>query len=410
MNTERGVMPGLLLQCAPARRRSPHDRPRLHAREGLRPQQEVLLGGAEAARVRAAQGGPQDRRPGHGGQAGLLVRRGPEAADESALRIHRADAQAGRLVLHGSPRRRREGQRSPGPAQALPPELLRSVRAGPRRLQRRGGLSQAGVRMTARIIDGKAIAARVRAEVAEGVKVVVARAGMPPGLAAVRVGEDPASVIYVRNKIKACKEAGLESFEHVLPERTSQEDLLGLVSRLNADRRVHGILVQLPLPRHIDADRVIDLVAPEKDVDGFGPRNVAALTMGRPGLRPCTPAGCIRLLDEAETTLEGARALVVGRSLIVGKPMSLLLLERHATVTIAHSRTQDLAAEVARATVIDVGMNRLPDGKLKGDVEFAAAAERARAITPVPGGVGPMTIAFLLMNTLAAARAQLRVG
>ncbi len=286
--------------------------------------------------------------------------------------------------------------------------------------------------MAARIIDGKAIAARVRAEVAEGVKEVVARAGMPPGLAAVRVGEDPASVIYVRNKIKACKEAGLESFEHALPERTSQEDLLGLVSRLNADRRVHGILVQLPLPKHIDADRVIDLVAPEKDVDGFGPRNVAALTMGRPGLRPCTPAGCIRLLDEAETTLQGARALVVGRSLIVGKPMSLLLLERHATVTIAHSRTQDLAAEVARAdvvvaaigraelikgswikpgaTVIDVGMNRLPDGKLKGDVEFAAAAERARAITPVPGGVGPMTIAYLLTNTLAAARSQLGLG
>jgi methylenetetrahydrofolate dehydrogenase (NADP+)/methenyltetrahydrofolate cyclohydrolase len=283
--------------------------------------------------------------------------------------------------------------------------------------------------MPAKIIDGKAIAARVRAEVAEGVKEVVARAGMAPGLAAVRVGEDPASVIYVRNKIKACKEAGLESFEHLLPERTTQEDLLGLVSRLNADRRVHGILVQLPLPKHIDANRVVDLVAPEKDVDGFGPRNVAALTMGRPGLRPCTPSGCIRLLDEAETKLEGARALVVGRSLIVGKPMALLLLERNATVTVAHSRTRDLASEVGQAdvvvaaigraelikgawikpgaTVIDVGMNRLPDGKLKGDVEFAAAAERARAITPVPGGVGPMTIAYLLKNTLAAARAQL---
>ena len=282
------------------------------------------------------------------------------------------------------------------------------------------------------IIDGKAIAARVRAEVAEAVKELVARAGMPPGLAAVRVGEDPASVIYVRNKIKACREVGIESFEHALPERTSQEDLLGLVSRLNADRRVHGILVQLPLPKQIDPDRVIDLVAPEKDVDGFGPRNVAALTMGRPGLRPCTPAGCIHLLDEAGTVLQGARALVVGRSLIVGKPMALLLLERHATVTIAHSRTRDLAAEVGRAdvvvaaigkaelikgawikpgaTVIDVGMNRLPDGKLKGDVEFAPAAERARAITPVPGGVGPMTIAYLLKNTLAAARAQLQAG
>jgi methylenetetrahydrofolate dehydrogenase (NADP+) / methenyltetrahydrofolate cyclohydrolase len=282
------------------------------------------------------------------------------------------------------------------------------------------------------IIDGKAIAARVRAEVAEAVKELVARAGMPPGLAAVRVGEDPASVIYVRNKIKACREVGIESFEHALPERTSQEDLLGLVSRLNADRRVHGILVQLPLPKQIDPDRVIDLVAPEKDVDGFGPRNVAALTMGRPGLRPCTPAGCIHLLDEAGTQLLGARALVVGRSLIVGKPMALLLLERHATVTIAHSRTRDLAAEVGRAdvvvaaigkaelikgawikpgaTVIDVGMNRLPDGKLKGDVEFAPAAERARAITPVPGGVGPMTIAYLLKNTVAAARAQLQAG
>jgi methylenetetrahydrofolate dehydrogenase (NADP+) / methenyltetrahydrofolate cyclohydrolase len=279
------------------------------------------------------------------------------------------------------------------------------------------------------IIDGKAVAARVRAEVAGGVKDVIARAGMAPGLAAVRVGEDPASVIYVRNKIKACKEAGLESFEHILPESTSQQDLLALVSRLNSDRRVHGILVQLPLPKHIEADRVIDLVAAEKDVDGFGPRNVAALTMGRPGLRPCTPTGCIRLLDEAETKLEGARALVVGRSLIVGKPMALLLLERNATVEVAHSRTRDLAAEVERAdvvvaaigraelikgawikpgaTVIDVGMNRLPDGKLKGDVEFATAVERARAITPVPGGVGPMTIAYLLKNTLAASRIQL---
>jgi methylenetetrahydrofolate dehydrogenase (NADP+) / methenyltetrahydrofolate cyclohydrolase len=286
--------------------------------------------------------------------------------------------------------------------------------------------------VTAKIIDGKAIGARVRAEVADGVKDLVARAGLPPGLAAVRVGEDPASVIYVRNKIKACREAGIESFEHILPESTSQEDLLGLVSRLNADRRVHGILVQLPLPKHIDEGRVIDLVAPQKDVDGFGPRNVAALAMGRPGLRPCTPAGCIRLLDEAQTPLQGARALVVGRSLIVGKPMAFLLLERHATVTIAHSRTQDLAGEVGRAdvvvaaigraelikgswikpgaTVIDVGMNRLPDGKLKGDVEFAAAAERARAITPVPGGVGPMTIAYLLKNTLAAARADLKIG
>jgi methylenetetrahydrofolate dehydrogenase (NADP+)/methenyltetrahydrofolate cyclohydrolase len=282
--------------------------------------------------------------------------------------------------------------------------------------------------MTAKIIDGKAIAARVRAEVAEGVKELVLRAGVPPGLAAVRVGDDPASVIYVRNKIKACGEAGIASFEHALPEQTTQEDLLRLVSRLNEDARVHGILVQLPLPKHIDPDRVVDLVAPDKDVDGFGPRSVAALAMGRPGLRACTPSGCLRLLDEVDTKVQGARALVVGRSLIVGKPMALLLLERNATVTMAHSRTQDLAAEVGRAdilvaaigkaelikgswikpgaTVIDVGMNRLPDGKLKGDVEFAPAAERARAITPVPGGVGPMTIAYLLRNTLIAARAR----
>jgi len=281
--------------------------------------------------------------------------------------------------------------------------------------------------MIEKIIDGKAIAARVRAEVAKGVKEFVARNGAPPGLAAVRVGEDPASIIYVRNKIKACGEAGIASFEHALSERTSQEDLLGLVSRLNADARVHGILVQLPLPKHIDPDRVIDLVAPDKDVDGFGPRSVAALAMGRPGLRACTPSGCMRLLDEVETQIQGARALVVGRSLIVGKPMALLLLERHATVTIAHSRTRELAGEVGRAdivvaaigkaelikgswikpgaTVIDVGMNRLPDGKLKGDVEFGPAAERAGAITPVPGGVGPMTIAYLLRNTLIAARA-----
>ena len=281
--------------------------------------------------------------------------------------------------------------------------------------------------MPARIIDGKTIAARVRAEVAQGVKEFVARKGAPPGLGAVRVGEDPASIIYVRNKIKACGEVGIASFEHALPERTSQEDLLGLVSRLNADARVHGILVQLPLPKHIDPDRVIDLVAPDKDVDGFGPRSVAALAMGRPGLRACTPSGCMRLLDEVETQIQGVRALVVGRSLIVGKPMALLLLERHATVTIAHSRTRELAGEVGRAdivvaaigkaelikgswikpgaTVIDVGMNRLPDGKLKGDVEFGPAAERAGAITPVPGGVGPMTIAYLLRNTLIAARA-----
>jgi methylenetetrahydrofolate dehydrogenase (NADP+)/methenyltetrahydrofolate cyclohydrolase len=279
------------------------------------------------------------------------------------------------------------------------------------------------------IIDGKAIAARVRLEVAEAVKDVVARAGMAPGLAAVRVGDDPASVIYVRNKIKACTEAGLASFEHLLPEATTQGQLVALVEQLNRDPRVHGILVQLPLPRHINPDAILPLVAAAKDVDGFGPASTAALVAGRPGLRPCTPQGCLRLLDESKTQLAGARALVIGRSLIVGKPMALLLLERNATVTMAHSRTADLEEEVARAdvvvaavgkaemvkgawikrgaTVIDVGMNRLPSGKLLGDVEFGPAAERARAITPVPGGVGPMTIAMLLSNTVTAARQQL---
>jgi methylenetetrahydrofolate dehydrogenase (NADP+)/methenyltetrahydrofolate cyclohydrolase len=224
---------------------------------------------------------------------------------------------------------------------------------------------------------------------------------------------------------------GVASFDHILPEQTPEAQLLALVRRLAEDERVDGILVQLPLPRHIDAEKVLDLIPPDKDVDGFTVRSAGALATGRRGLRACTPMGCLRLLDEARTQLSGARALVVGRSNIVGKPMALLLLERNATVTVAHSRTKDLAAEVGRAdvlvaaigkaelirgewikpgaTVIDVGMNRLPDGKLKGDVEFAAAAERARAITPVPGGVGPMTIAYLLSNTLAAAKARLLV-
>ena len=279
------------------------------------------------------------------------------------------------------------------------------------------------------IIDGKAIAARVREEVAAAVQDIVARTGKKPGLALIRVGSDPASEVYVRGKVKACHETGMAGFEHILPAGTTQEALLALVARLNADPAVHGVLVQLPLPKQISPDAVLDALAPEKDVDGFGPRSAAALSLGRPGLRPCTPTGCIRLLDEAGTNLEGARALVIGRSNIVGKPMALLLLARNATVTVAHSRTRDLAGEVAQAdvviaaigrarmikgawikpgaTVIDVGMNRNAQGKLCGDVEFAPAAERARAITPVPGGVGPMTIAYLLANTIQAARAQL---
>ena len=279
------------------------------------------------------------------------------------------------------------------------------------------------------IIDGKAIAAKVRAEVALAVKEIEARAGVTPGLALIRLGNDPASEVYVRGKVKACQETGMGGFEHILPEATPEEDLLALVRELNVNPHVHGVLVQLPLPKHISSEEVLDALAPQKDVDGFGPHNAGALFTGRQGLRPCTPLGIMRLLDEAQTRLLGARALVVGRSNIVGKPVAMLLLERHATVTLAHSRTADLAAEVGAAdvliaavgkaemirgawvkkgaTVIDVGINRNAAGKLLGDVEFAPAAERARAITPVPGGVGPMTIAYLLSNTIQAAKAQL---
>lgn len=280
------------------------------------------------------------------------------------------------------------------------------------------------------IIDGKQIAAKVRAEVAEGVKDLRAQ-GVHPGLTVVRVGDDPASAIYVRGKRKDCEEVGIRSDEHHLPATTSQAELLALVARLNADRAVHGVLVQLPLPKGLDERAVLDAIDPRKDADGFHPFNVGALSIGIPGTpRPCTPAGVMRLLDEAGVEPKGKRALVVGRSNIVGKPMAVMLLERHATVTIAHSRTADLAAEVGRAdilvaaigkaelvkgawvkegaVVIDVGMNRRDDGKLVGDVEYAAAAARASAITPVPGGVGPMTRAMLLVNTIALARRAAR--
>ncbi len=275
------------------------------------------------------------------------------------------------------------------------------------------------------ILDGRQIAAQVRSEVAQAVRELRAR-GVVPGLTVVRVGEDPASAIYVRGKRKACEEAGIHSVEHHLPATTTQEELLALVARLNADPAVHGILVQLPLPRQIDEPRVLDAIDPRKDADGFHPVNVGALWLGKPAPRPCTPAGVMRLLAEAGCDPKGKRALVVGRSHIVGKPMAAMLLERHATVTIAHSRTVDLAGEVGRAeilvaaigkpglvrgawiregaVVIDVGMNRLADGKLDGDVEYAGAARRASAITPVPGGVGPMTIAMLLVNTVELAR------
>ncbi len=275
------------------------------------------------------------------------------------------------------------------------------------------------------IIDGKQLAAKVKAEVAEKVRALRAR-GIAPGLTVVRVGDDPGSAIYVRGKRKDCEEVGIASVEHHLPATTTERELLALVDRLNRDPSVHGILVQLPLPDAIDEQVVLDAIAPGKDADGFHPFNVGALLLGLPGRpRSCTPAGILRMLDEAAVELKGKRALVVGRSNIVGKPMAIMLLERHATVTIAHSRTVNLAEEVGRAevliaavgrpelvrgtwirrgaAVIDVGMNRLPDGKLVGDVEYAPAAERASAITPVPGGVGPMTRAMLLVNTVELA-------
>ncbi|WP_439597593.1 bifunctional methylenetetrahydrofolate dehydrogenase/methenyltetrahydrofolate cyclohydrolase FolD [Falsiroseomonas sp.] len=278
--------------------------------------------------------------------------------------------------------------------------------------------------MTAQIIDGKAVAATLRQSIAAR----TAGLGFKPGLRVVRVGEDPASGVYVRNKDKAAKEVGFDSATIALPASTTEAELLAEVARLNADPAVDGILVQLPLPPQIRADRVIAAVAPEKDVDGFHPLNAGLLASGQPGLTPCTPKGVMHLLKAAGAALPGARAVVLGRSNIVGRPMAQLLLAADCTVTIVHSRTRDLPAECRRAeilvaavgrpemvrgdwvaegaTVIDVGINRLADGRLVGDVAFAEAASHAGAITPVPGGVGPMTIACLLENTLDAALAR----
>ncbi|MDX2170762.1 MAG: bifunctional methylenetetrahydrofolate dehydrogenase/methenyltetrahydrofolate cyclohydrolase FolD [Deltaproteobacteria bacterium] len=280
----------------------------------------------------------------------------------------------------------------------------------------------------AQIIDGKAVAAAVRDEVRGEAAAFRAQFGRAPGLATVLVGDDPASATYVRSKHKACAEVGIESIGHELPAATPQATLMALVAELNARRDVDGILVQLPLPKGLDAAAVVDAIDPDKDVDGLHPISQGRLMSGMPGLRPCTPLGVLRLLDSAGVDLKGARAVVVGRSNLVGKPVAFLLLERHATVTICHSRTRDLAGEVGAAdvvvaamgqplfiqgawikpgaTVIDVGTNRNPAGKLVGDVEFAVAQTRAAAITPVPGGVGPMTIAMLLKNTVTAARAR----
>ena len=279
------------------------------------------------------------------------------------------------------------------------------------------------------IIEGKAFAERLRTRVAAEVAEIKKSTGRAPGLAVVLVGENPASQVYVRNKARATLEAGMSSLEHALPVTTSESELLALVRRLNADAAVDGILVQLPLPNQIDAEKVIDAIDPDKDVDGFHVVNAGRLMTGHPGFVPCTPLGCLMLLKDRLGDLSGKRALVLGRSNIVGKPMAQLLLGEHCTVTIAHSRTRDLAEECRRAeilvaavgraemvrggwirpgaTVIDVGINRVErDGKarLVGDVAFEEAVAVAGAITPVPGGVGPMTIACLLANTLTAHR------
>jgi len=279
--------------------------------------------------------------------------------------------------------------------------------------------------MAARVIDGKAVGARVRAQVATEVEAFVAEHGRPPGLATILVGDDPASAVYVAGKQKACAEAGIQGFDHRIGADASEDEVIALIERLNADDDVSGILCQLPVPPHMDGVKVTGLVDPGKDVDGLTPISAGLLSLGREGLRPCTPEGVMILLEEAGAQLEGAEAVVIGRSNLFGKPMAQLLLGANATVTTCHSRTRDLPGVCARADVliaavgrarmvkrewvkpgaivIDVGMNRLEDG-LAGDVDFDAVAEVAAAITPVPGGVGPMTIACLLRNTLKAAR------
>lgn len=278
--------------------------------------------------------------------------------------------------------------------------------------------------MNAKIIDGNALARSVREEVGLRVQALKAR-GISPGLAVVLVGDDPASAVYVRNKVKDCEEVGITSTLDRLAADTTEQALLERIGQLNADPAVHGILVQLPLPRHINEHRVIEAIDAAKDVDGFHVSNVGLLMTGKPLFRPCTPYGVMRMLEHAGTPLDGAHAVVIGRSNIVGKPQALMLLAAGATVTICHSRTRDLAAQVRQAdvvvaavgkvglvtadmvkpgaTIIDVGMNRDAQGKLCGDVDYAGVSQVAGAITPVPGGVGPMTRAMLLVNTIEAA-------
>ncbi len=278
----------------------------------------------------------------------------------------------------------------------------------------------------AELINGKEIASDMRAEIAREAEELKAKSGISPGLAVVLVGEDPASRVYVGMKEKACKEAGFYSLQHKLAEETTEDDLLNLIDDLNNDDEIHGILVQLPLPKQINESRVLEAISPLKDVDGFNPYNVGRLVTGKPLFQPCTPYGVIKMLERLDVKIEGSEAVVVGRSNIVGKPVAIMLLQKHATVTICHSRTKDLKGKVKGADiviaavgvpemikgdwikpgaiVIDVGMNRLDSGKLVGDVEFDAASKVASAITPVPGGVGPMTITMLLYNTLHSAK------
>jgi len=278
----------------------------------------------------------------------------------------------------------------------------------------------------AQIIDGKALAQQLRIDIAKDVSEFNERTGIRPGLAAVLVGGDPASAIYVRNKKIACEKAGLYPEEYKLPEATTQGELLTLIHKLNADPKIHGILVQLPLPKHIDSKPILEAVSQHKDADGFHPYNVGRLVEGEPVFTPCTPKGVIHMIESTGQSITGKRAVVIGRSNIVGKPVALLLMHRHATVTVCHSRTQDLPAVCREADivvaaigstqfvtsemikegaiVIDVGINRREDGSLAGDVDFEPVKEKAGWITPVPGGVGPMTIAMLLQNTVESAK------
>jgi methylenetetrahydrofolate dehydrogenase (NADP+)/methenyltetrahydrofolate cyclohydrolase len=278
----------------------------------------------------------------------------------------------------------------------------------------------------ARLIDGKALAQRIRERIAKDVVELHAKTGVRPGLAAILVGDDPASHLYVKNKQKACDAVGIYVDEHKLPASTSQADLLSLIDQKNADPKIHGILVQLPLPKHIDSKVVLDAVSPQKDADGFHPYNFGRLVEGNPIFEACTPKGVIKMIESTGVLIEGKRAVVLGRSNIVGKPVALMLLHRHATVTICHSKTRDLpavcreaeilvvaigrakfvTADMVRegALVIDVGVNRLADGTFVGDVDFDSVSQKAGWISPVPGGVGPMTIAMLLDNTLESAK------